>query len=171
MVSRPLSVVTTGRTDKNVNHGLMTTDNRPVPMTDAHSAGEHDADAHHVNYLRIFIALCVCTLLSVIFDMVPLSKGLIAVLVLAVAVAKAQFVMRYFMHLKFEGNWKYVLLLPTAILACGMPLALAPDISLHYYTPDTPQVRAVGHASGDHGTAADHGTETPPRTDEVAPGH
>ena len=44
--------------------------------------------------------------------------------------------MRYFMHLKFEGLWKYVLLLPTAILACGLPLALAPDIALHYYTPE-----------------------------------
>ena len=55
-------------------------------MTDAHTAGEHQADAHHVNYMRIFIALCVCTLLSVIFDMVPLSKGIITVLVFAVCV-------------------------------------------------------------------------------------
>ena len=140
-------------------------------MTDAHTAGEHQADAHHVNYRRIFIALCVCTGLSVVFDMVPLSKTLIAVLVLAVAVAKAQFVMRYFMHLKFEGNWKYVLLLPTAILACGMPLALAPDISLHYYTPDTPQARAVGHDSAEHRTAADTETEAPHETTETPPEH
>jgi cytochrome c oxidase subunit 4 len=89
---------------------------------------------------------------------------MVAFAVLAVAVAKAQFVMRYFMHLKFEGAWKYVLLLPTAILACGLPLALAPDIGLHYYTPDTPQSRAAAaaayeadtpHEEGDH--AADEG--------------
>ena len=124
-------------------------------MTDAHPAS-HDDHAHpHVNYLAIFIALCVCTVISVIFDLVPLSRRVVAVLVLAVAVAKAQYVMRYFMHLKFEGKWKYVLLLPTAILACGIPLALAPDIGLHYYTPATPQVRVLrpaadhGHESGD----------------------
>ena len=121
-------------------------------------------EPHHVNYTAIFIALCVCTALSVLFDVVPLNRRFVAVAVLAVAVAKAQFVMRYFMHLKFEGAWKYVLLLPTAILACGLPLALAPDIGLHYYTQEVPQVRtamqlraegaairngAGGHAGGD----------------------
>ena len=50
------------------------------------------------------------------------------VLVLSVATAKALFVMMYFMHLKFEGRWKYVLLSPTVILAIGLPLALLPDI-------------------------------------------
>ena len=140
-------------------------------MTDAHTAGGHEADAHHVNYLKIFGLLCACTIASVIFDMVPLSKGLIALLVLAVAVAKAQFVMRYFMHLKFEGNWKYVLLLPTVILACGIPLALAPDISLHYYTLVTPQTRAVGHDSAEHGTAANTEMEALHETTETPPEH
>ncbi|MEZ6051777.1 MAG: cytochrome C oxidase subunit IV family protein [Planctomycetaceae bacterium] len=116
--------------------------------------GHHEH--HHVNYMAIFIALCVCTAISVVFDLVKLDRRLIAVLVLAVAVAKAQFVMRYFMHLKFEGAWKYVLLLPTAILACGLPLALAPDIGLHYYRPDVPQVRTAAQleATGGHGEEA-----------------
>jgi cytochrome c oxidase subunit 4 len=113
-------------------------------MSGEHATASHDDHGHpHVNYLAIFIALCVCTVISVIFDLVPLSRRVVAVLVLAVAVAKAQYVMRYFMHLKFEGKWKFVLLLPTAILACGIPLALAPDIGLHYYTPATPQVRVL----------------------------
>jgi len=73
--------------------------------------------------------------------------------------------MRYFMHLKFEGAWKYVILLPTAILACGLPLALAPDIGLHYYTTDVPQVRAAmllqaeggdHHAGGDEHSGGEH---------------
>lgn len=98
---------------------------------------------HHVSYGWIFIALCICTAVSVVFDVVPMNRRFVAVAVLAVAVAKAQYVMRYFMHLKFEGAWKYVLLLPTAILACGLPLALAPDIGLHYYRPEVPQFRAA----------------------------
>ena len=108
--------------------------------------------------MAIFIALCVCTAISVVFDVIQLDRRLIAVLVLAVAVAKAQFVMRYFMHLKFEGAWKYVLLLPTAILACGLPLALAPDIGLHYYRPDVPQVREAERLQLTGGAA--HGGET-----------
>ena len=134
-------------------------------MTEAHTAASHAEHGHlHINYMAIFIALCVCTLLSVAFDLIEMNKRLTAVLVLAVAVAKAQYVMRYFMHLKFEGRWKFVLLLPTAILACGIPLALAPDIGLHYYTPSTPQARMVAPtASGHGGDAADaeHGETQP----------
>jgi cytochrome c oxidase subunit 4 len=129
-------------------------------MTDAHSTASLKEHGHaHVHYGLIFAALCVCTILSVIFDVVPMNRRLVAVLVLAVAVAKAQYVMRYFMHLKFEGRWKFVLLLPTAILACGIPLALAPDIGLHYYTPSTPQARIVAPAA-EHGGGAEE-TEHP----------
>jgi len=133
-------------------------------MHDSHATTVpgHEPDSHHayaehvprVNYTAIFVALCVCTVISVIFDLVPLNRRTVAVLVLAVAVAKAQYVMRYFMHLKFEGKWKYVLLLPTAILACGIPLALMPDIGLAYYTRVIPQVRHESTARGEHGESA-----------------
>jgi cytochrome c oxidase subunit IV len=97
-------------------------------------------DSHHVNYLLVFVALCVFTALSVVFDMFqPASKAVLAVLVLGVALAKALCVMAFFMHLKFERSWKYVLLAPTIILACGIPLALLPDIGVHYYTVTAPQ--------------------------------
>ncbi|MFG0331776.1 MAG: cytochrome C oxidase subunit IV family protein [Maioricimonas sp. JB049] len=113
----------------------------------AYEETSHEHSDHgraHPNYMMVFVALCICTVLSVVFDVLPWRRATVAVLVLAVAVAKAQFVMRYFMHLKFEVRWKYVLLLPTAILACGLPLALAPDIGLHYYTVDVPQLRHQG---------------------------
>jgi cytochrome c oxidase subunit 4 len=137
----------------------------------SHEAAAHAADAAHhddghgshphINYLGIFFALCICTALSVVFDALPASKEVIAVLVLAIAVAKAQFVMRYFMHLKFEGLWKYVLLLPTAILACGLPLALAPDIALHYYTPEhSPYgINENPVPKAHHGEGEEHPTE------------
>ena len=67
-----------------------------------------DHSAHHVNYMAVGIALCVFTALSALFDTLGgvLSHGVVIVLVLAVAVAKATCVMMYFMHLKFEGNWQ-----------------------------------------------------------------
>jgi cytochrome c oxidase subunit 4 len=131
------------------------------------SAPQAHAQSHpHVNYLLIFGALCLFTLLSVIFDLVELTKPVTAVLVLAVAAAKALCVMMFFMHLKFEGNWKFVLLLPTFILACGLPLALAPDVGLHYYTPQVPQMKAAaGHVDHD-APPADAGTE-----ENAAEGH
>lgn len=116
----------------------------------SHEAAAHDSHGHgdhgshpHVNYFWIFIALCVCTLLSIVFDLFksPSLKWVIISLVMAVACAKAMFVLRYFMHLKFEGNWKFIVLLPTTILAIGLIFALAPDIGLHYYQPDVPQNR------------------------------
>ncbi len=111
--------------------------------TPEHTAHAHAHEHPHVNYLLIFGALCVFTLLSVIFDVVELTKPVTAVLVLAVAAAKALCVMMFFMHLKFEGNWKFVLLMPTFILACGLPLALAPDVGLHYYPQQVPQVQGT----------------------------
>jgi len=102
-------------------------------MSDEHHSG------HHVNYLTIFFVLCGCTALSVAFDVLQFSKPVTMVLVLAVACAKALCVMMYFMHLKFEGNWKFVLLAPTTILAIGLPLALFPDVGSSYYTSTAPQ--------------------------------
>lgn len=127
--------------------------------TSAATHGHEDHGAHpHVNYFAIFIALCVCTGISILLDLfeVPALRWVIVFLVLSVAVAKALFVLTYFMHLKFEGNWKFIILLPTTILAIGLMIALTPDIGLHYYTPDVPQVNqpapVVTHASdGEHG--------------------
>jgi cytochrome c oxidase subunit IV len=135
------------------------------------TSADTEHHAPHVNSFMIFLALCVCTAISVVFDVVPMNRKLVAVLVLAVAVAKAQFVMRYFMHLKFEGRWKYVLLLPTAILAVGLPLALAPDIAMHYYSHDPENSLTFdddvhgGHAGdvhdGEHADAADDHQHAP----------
>lgn len=102
-----------------------------------------DHGTHHVNYLAVFVALCVFTALSVGFDLLHFgSHAVTIVLVLAVAVAKAMCVLMFFMHLKFEGNWKFVLLAPTTILAIGLPLALMPDIGVAYYTSVAPQKEA-----------------------------
>jgi cytochrome c oxidase subunit IV len=109
------------------------------------------ADSHHTNYWLIFLALCVCTALSVVADLIQLdNKFVVAFIVLAIASAKALFVMTFFMHLKFEGAWKFVILAPTAILAVGLMLALLPDIGVHYYPTDVPQNRYQTEQSPEH---------------------
>lgn len=113
-------------------------------MSDEHNydSGHDSGHQHHaVNYTAIFGLLCVCTVLSIGFDLAKesLSKPTLIVLILGVAVCKASFVLLYFMHIKFERAWKYVLLAPTAVLACALPFALAPDIAFHYYNVIVPQ--------------------------------
>ena len=143
-------------------------------------AEDHDTHAN-VNYTGIFIALCVCTLLSILADVVGkgMGKVILASLVLGIAAFKATFVILYFMHLKFEGPWKYVLLAPTTVLAMALPFTLAPDISFHYYTVQVPQSYepqpATHGAYGVHGAveegapAAPHGSE--PHAPAPAKGH
>ena len=120
---------------------------------------EHAESHPHVNYFGVFIALCVCTALSVAFDLAHFTPTLLVTAVLAVAFAKAMFVMTYFMHLKFEGAWKFVILMPTTILAIGLMIALAPDMALHYYTPEAPQAEYKAELGAGHGHGDAHGDE------------
>ena len=124
----------------------------------------HDEHSHgHPNYFLIFIALCGFTLVSIVADVVHLDWAVKVVAVLSVATCKALCVMAWFMHLKFERAWKYVLLAPTTILALGLPLALMPDVGEHYYTQEVPQlddyaeyqIRTEAHAKA-HQKEASH---------------
>lgn len=133
-------------------------------MTDAHHHDEHTA-GHNVWYFGVFLALCVLTGVSVLCDLIHIPvhrfhgiNPLLAAMVLAVATAKAFFVMTRFMHLKFEGRWKFLLLTPTVILAMGLPLALLPDVGVHYYTTDIPQstAKVTQEAPGVSETSAEH---------------
>ena len=133
---------------------------RPPQAADGHEEGHDDSHeaAHHPNYWAIFLALCGLTAVSWLLDEslgwgLLSSRRVLAVLVLGVALAKALFVAIYFMHLKFEGRWKYVLLTPTMILAIGLPIALAPDLSLQYYPADTAQTRYLKQLKRDAATS------------------
>ena len=126
---------------------------------------EHTHESHVRLYGLVFLALCVLTGLSVAADAaagaLP-SKIALACIVLAIATAKALFVMLYFMHLKFEGRWKYVLLAPTIVLALAMIVTLSPDIAFHYYRVQVPQTQAGKldpHET--HGTGEVVGEQTP----------
>lgn len=124
-------------------------------MADDHKQG------HSVNYTAIFFALCVCTLLSIAADYSRSGLGarIMIGLVMGIALVKASFVLLYFMHIKFEGPWKYILLAPTMVLALTLPLALSPDVGFHYYTVQVPQtlVPLPSHAAAGHGSS--HGSD------------
>lgn len=131
-------------------------------------------ESHGATYFMVFMALCVFTGLSVLADVFRFgNKNVLTVIVLAIASAKALCVMMFFMHLKFERAWKYLLLAPTLILASAIPFALMPDVGMSYYTPTAPQhaeyarLQAMGELpSTDHGH-----TESSPHVPEPAPEH
>ncbi len=85
---------------------------------------------HKVNYIGIFILLCVLTVVTVAVAFVHIERELIKVLVaLTIASVKAAFVALYFMHLKFEGKLIYLILFVPLLLAVILIFALIPDIT------------------------------------------
>ncbi|MEZ6045799.1 MAG: cytochrome C oxidase subunit IV family protein [Planctomycetaceae bacterium] len=136
-------------------------------------ADQIDSDASHGSklYLTIFLILCVCTAISWLVDELHINNiMLLIVTVLAIATLKAGFVMLFFMHLKFEKNWKYALLLPTIILAIGLPMTLLPDIGLHYYTNVNPQALMTKASATSETATSTVEEETSPEALEPADG-
>lgn len=112
-------------------------------LTTAHGSAE--AAHPHPNYLGVFYLLCLLTAVSVVADVLGGGVGKVAItlIVMAVACAKAMFVMLYFMHLKFEGPWKYALLAPTITLAIGIVVTLGAEFCVHYYDWLVPYLEPV----------------------------
>lgn len=90
-----------------------------------------EVESHDSTYIRVFLALLVFTILEYVYAMLTQSHFLALVLgLVALAVTKAVLVALFFMHLKFEGRWVYLLLLPAGALATALVLALVPDVSM-----------------------------------------
>ena len=107
-------------------------------MAASEIAVEHATEAH-APYLKVFAALAVLTAIEYYYA--AIFKDHFAVLLtglLALAVVKAGLVGWYFMHLKFEGNWVYIMIVPAMILAAIIVLALCPDMVLKYETEENP---------------------------------
>jgi cytochrome c oxidase subunit IV len=51
---------------------------------------------------------------------------------MAVSCTKAMLVILFFMHLKWEANWKWVLTVPASLMSALLVLALIPDVALRF---------------------------------------
>lgn len=94
-------------------------------MSDSHSG------THEKTYYAVFGALLVFTVGTYFLaeDLFKNNHFATVIAVMLIAVIKASLVVTFFMHLKFEGKWKYALLVPTVILAAVLVCALLPDIA------------------------------------------
>ncbi len=95
----------------------------------------HSHDDHHPSkaiYGYVFVALCVLTAASFLtyfpFWKNSFSKEAAWALMMTVSCTKAMLVILFFMHLKSEKSWKYVLTIPTAMMAIFLVLMLVPDV-------------------------------------------
>jgi len=80
-------------------------------------------------YYTIGTLLLIGTALAFVFaDELELSWLATVFLIFGIATAKSTLVAMYFMHLKFEGPWKFILLIPPLLLATALAMALLPDI-------------------------------------------
>jgi cytochrome c oxidase subunit 4 len=83
-------------------------------------------------YMAVFGSLCVLTLISfLVGNSQSLRQNAPQVMwaaMMAVSVAKALLVMLFFMHLKWEANWKYVLTIPASMMSLFLVLMLVPDV-------------------------------------------
>lgn len=109
----------------------MTTYEHAPPSHDDHTAGHADHGGIG-KYIVVFIVLCVLSSASffTVSDAWPFSKHVAWAFMMAVSCGKALLVVLFFMHVKYEASWKYVLTIPASMMAIFLGLALVPDIGL-----------------------------------------
>jgi cytochrome c oxidase subunit IV len=101
-----------------------------APAHPAH--GHHEEHGSLTTYLSVFVALLILTVLSFAVgnwqDLKVKAPGIVWAFMMAVSVSKALLVILFFMHLKWEANWKYVLTVPCCIMSVFLMLMLVPDV-------------------------------------------
>jgi cytochrome c oxidase subunit 4 len=106
-------------------------------MSPSEISEEHAAEAH-APYLKVWFALAVLTAVEYFYASWFQSVFIILLVgLLFWAIIKAGLVGWYFMHLKFEGNWVYILIVPAFVLATILVLALMPDIGMRAESEET----------------------------------
>ena len=81
------------------------------------------------NYIAIFWWLLALTILEVGVIFMPLTRVLIAILLVGLALSKAALVAMYFMHLKFERTTLGLIAVTPLVLCVLLVFALLPDLT------------------------------------------
>ncbi|QGJ69656.1 Hypothetical protein PBC10988_13380 [Planctomycetales bacterium 10988] len=104
---------------------------------------------HSNLFFVVFLALCLLTLGSFLtyFEFwntrVPTASS--RLFMMAIAVVKASLVILFFMHLHWEVAWKYVLTIPSLLMATILLLGLVPDIGYRMLDYSTERERFAAH--------------------------
>jgi len=102
----------------------------------AHAGHAQEGHAHGGNakYIYVFLALCVLTGASFFTysDLWPFHETPQVgwAFMMAVSCTKAMLVILFFMHVKYEANWKYVLTIPAGFMSLFLIVMLVPDVGM-----------------------------------------
>jgi len=111
---------------------------------DAHGAGHGGVG----KYIAVFVALCLLTMCSFATyselwrTHLPPAVGW--AFMMTVSCTKAALVILFFMHLKYEADWKYILTIPASIMSIFLVLALIPDVGLRVRRYSEERLEHVG---------------------------
>ena len=122
--------------------------------TATHDSEHHEHHGSAATYWAVFVSLCLLTTLSFLttFTWWPFGMGMTRFLMMAVSCAKALLVIMFFMHLKWEANWKWVMTIPASIMAIFLMLMLVPDVGWRTSRyEEQRQVRAAKQPDPHHG--------------------
>ena len=138
------------------------------PTSEAATHEHHEDHGGTSVYIAVFFGLCILTLFSFLtyFDFwrerVPVEVS--RTFMMAVSCTKAMLVIMFFMHLKWEANWKWVLTVPASIMSALLIFALVPDVGMRmnyasndrliYAAEETPVVESE-HEDTSHDEAPD----------------
>jgi cytochrome c oxidase subunit 4 len=142
-------------------------------ITATHDSSHDEHPAHHGSasaYWAVFVALCLLTTLSFLTQASwwPFGPAMSRILMMIVSCAKALLVILFFMHLKWETNWKWVMTIPASVMALFLMLMLIPDVgwrTSHYEEdrqrraariPDPGEAYSQRHAEQTHAGKSGH---------------
>jgi cytochrome c oxidase subunit 4 len=118
------------------------------PSKENHDDSDHGDHGGLGKYFVVFAALCVLTSGSFLtysdWWAANFNDQVGWAFMMAVSCTKAMLVILFFMHLKWEANWKYVLTFPAGMMSMFLVLMLVPDVGLRmrHYSEEREEHRA-----------------------------
>src|SRR6516162_1424851 len=101
-----------------------------TPSLSADMAEELEAESH-APYMKVWFILAVLTGVEYFYALIFKDHfGLLVGGLITLALIKASMVGWFFMHLKFEKKWVYILIVPACVMAVFLTLALVPDMAM-----------------------------------------
>jgi cytochrome c oxidase subunit IV len=93
----------------------------------------------HAPYLKVWAGLAILTAVEYFYALFFKDHFLFLVLgLVSLALVKASMVGWYFMHLKFEQRWVYLLIIPACVMAVFLTLMLYPDMAMKPVDEENP---------------------------------
>jgi cytochrome c oxidase subunit 4 len=101
-------------------------------MADHNLTPEQELSAElHAPYMKVFGSLLLLTILEYGYAKLPLLFVAKIAGLTAMATIYAFLVAWFFMHMKFEGRWITLMLVPVCVLSVAVVAGLTPDIAYH----------------------------------------